>query len=153
MIDSNSGDYQVQVRMSASMAMLKLRAFVQDLGGTIVDGLVPRPGVIHARLRAGGKSAQPWAIPGSNSWSGANAGTNTKAAPSVLDLDMELRVQQADPKQPYALAIALTLRTARNAWAVPLREIKERHEKILRDLKAYLQATTTSPGDFIPRPY
>src|SRR5262245_17360938 len=149
MIDSNAGEYQVQVRMSASMAMLKLRAFVQDQGGETV--LVPRPGVIRVRVRSGGKSSQPWAIPGASSWSGGD--TATKGAPSVHDLDMELRVQQDDPKQPDALTIAVTLRTSRRAWAISRKEIKEQYEKILRDLKAYLQATTSSPGDFIPRPY
>ena len=151
MMDPSGGDYRVQVCMPASMAMFKLRAFVQDLGGKVDDGLAPRPGVIHARLPGGGKSAHPWAIRGSDSWSGADTGT--KAATSVHDLDMELRVQQADPKQPDSLTIALTLRTSRNAWAVSRREIKEQYDKIFRDLKAYLQATTTSPGDFIPRAY
>ncbi len=149
MIGPNNAGYHLQVRMLPSIAMVKLRAFVQDLGGKIVDGAVPRAGVIQARLRAGGKSAPPWAIPGSNSWSGVGAAT--KAAPSGLDLDLELRVQAPDPKQPDNLNIALSLRPTKNAWAVSRREINEQFEKILRDLKAYLQATTTSPGDFIPR--
>jgi hypothetical protein len=150
MIDPNAGDYEVQVRMSPSMAMLKLRAFVQDLGGKIVESAAPQAGVTHVRLRAGGKSAPPWAIPGSESWSGT--GTTAKAPPSGLDLDMELRVQQPDPKQPSNLTISVTLRAARNAWAVSRREIKEQYEKIIRDLKAYLLTITSSPGDFIPRP-
>ena len=149
MIDPNTAAYEVQVRMPESMAMLKLRAFVQDLGGKIVEGAVPQAGVVHVRLRAGRKST-PWAIPGADSWSGAGTGAN--AAPSGLDLDMELRVQRRDPKQPDNLAIALTLRAAKNAWAISRRELQEHYDKILRDLKAYLHAIISSPGDFIPRP-
>src|SRR5262249_899584 len=103
MIDPNAGDYEVQVRMSPSMAMLKLRAVVQDLGGRIVDSAVPQAGVTHVRLRAGGKSAPPWTIPGSWSGTGTGKGTDAKPAPSGLDLDMELRVQQPDATQPNNL--------------------------------------------------
>jgi hypothetical protein len=150
MIDPNAGDYEIQVSMSPSMAMLKLRAFVQDLGGKIVDAPVPQPGVTHVRLRAGGKSAPAWDIPGSSSWSGT--GTAAKAPPSGLDIDMELRVQQPDLTQPNNLTIGLTLRAARNAWAISRREVKAQYDKVVRDLKAYLCAITASPGDFIPRP-
>src|SRR5262245_5374192 len=105
MIDSNDGDYQVQVRMPTSMCMLKLRAFVQDLGGKIVDGAAPQPGVVYVRLRAGGKSAPAWTVPGSESWSGIKTGSNSgaKTAPSGLDLDLELRVTRPDIKQPENL--------------------------------------------------
>jgi len=150
MIDPNAGDYELQVCMSPSMAMLKLRAFVQDLGGKIVDAPVAQPGVTHVRLRSGGKSAPPWTIPGAESWSGT--GTAAKAPPSGLDLDMELRVQQPNPSQPNNITIGVTLRAARNAWAVSRREIKEKYEKVVRDLRAYLCAITSSPGDFIPQP-
>jgi hypothetical protein len=155
MIDPNSGDYQVQVRMPTSMCMLKLRAFVQDLGGKIVDTGAAQPGGVHFRLRAGGKSAPAWSVPGSDSWSGVGAGSTggAKTAPSGLDLDMELRVTRPDLKQPENLTISLHLRAAHNAWAVSRRELKEHYEKIVRELKAYLQATTTSPGDFVPGSY
>src|SRR5262249_14250592 len=135
---------QLQVRMLPSIAMLKLRAFVQDLGGKIADGPLSQPSVLRVHLRAGAKSAPALAIKGSDSWSGT--GTSPKAGPSGLDLDMELRIQHPDPKQPDNLTITLTLRPAKNAWAVSRREVDEQCDKILRDLKAYLQATTTSPG-------
>jgi hypothetical protein len=155
MIDLNAGDYQVQVRMPTSMCMLKLHAFVQDLGGKIVDGAAPQAGGVHFRLRAGGKSAPAWSIPGSDSWSGVGTGSSSgaKTGPSGLDLDMELRVTHPDLKQPENLTISLHLRAANNAWAISRKDLKDHYEKILRDLKAYLQATTTSPGDFIPSPY
>ena len=146
---------EVQVRMPASICMVKLRAFVQDLGGKIVDGVPPQEGVMHVRLRAGGKSAPAWTIPGSESWSGLGTGSSSgaKAAPSGLDVEMELRVQRPDPKQPDNLTISLDLRAANKAWAVSRKEIQEHYDKILRDLKGSLQATTTSPGDFIPSVY
>src|SRR5262249_55614253 len=132
------------------------RAFVQDLGGKIVDSAVPQAGVTHVRLRAGGKSAPPWTIPGS--WSGTGSGKSTdakadaKAAPAGLGLDMELPGPQPDHKQPNNLTIGLALKAARNAWAMSRREIKEQYDKVVRDLRAYLCAITTIPGDFIPQP-
>ena len=141
-----------QVRMPVSLCMLKLRAFAQDLGGKVADGAAPQ-GVMHVRLRVGGKSTPAWTIPGSESWSGLGTGSSSgaKAAPSGLDVEMELRVQRPDPKQPDNLTISLNLRAANKAWAVSRKEIQEHYEKVLRDLKGYLQSTTTSPGDFIPR--
>jgi hypothetical protein len=151
MIDPNGGDYQLQVRMPTSMCMFKLRAFVQDLGGKIVEGAAPSGGVVF-RLRAGGKSAPAWSIPGSDSWSGVSSGSKdgNKTAPSGLDLDMELRVTRTDANQPDNLTISLHLRAAKHAWAISRKEIKEHYEKIRCDLKAYLHATTSSPGDFAP---
>src|SRR5262249_39630275 len=105
-------------------------------------------GVIKVRIPAGGKPAQPWAIAGASSWSGAEA---TKAPASGFDLDMELRVEQSDPKQPDNLTIGLNLRPGKGAWSVSRKEISEQYEKIVRELKAYLQATISSPGDFIPK--
>jgi hypothetical protein len=146
---------EVQVRMPASICMVKLRAFVQDLGGKIVDGMARQEGAMHVRLRAGGKSTPAWTVPGSESWSGLGTGSSggAKAAPSGLDVEMELRVQRADPKQPDNLTISLNLRAARNASTLSRREIQERFDKILRDLKGYLQCSTTAPGDFIPSDY
>ena len=141
----------VQVRMPASICMVKLHAFVQDLGGKIVDEAAPQKGVMHVRLRAGGKSAPAWTIPGSESWSGlgTGSGNGAKAAPSGVDLEMVLRVHRADPKQPDNLTISLNLRPAKVS---PLshRELQEHYDKIVRDLKGYLQSIATSPGDFIP---
>ena len=144
MFGLNLGDYQVQVRMPASFVMLKLRAFVMDQGGTIVEDLAPREGVLHARLRPGGKSV-PWASPGTDSWSGVDAGT--KAAPSGLELDVELRVQ-ADPKQPDNHTIALKLRIVRNTGAASPKQIREQFEKLIDDLKAYLHVNATCVGDY-----
>jgi hypothetical protein len=151
MIDPNAGDYQVQVRMPTSMCMFKLRAFVQGLGGKMSDGAAPGS-VVRVRFRASGKSAPAWSIPGSNSWSGVDTSSKSgdKTAPSGLDLDMELRVTRPDPKQPENLTISLHLRAVSNSRVVSRRELKEHYEQIFRDLKAYLQSTTTSPGDFIP---
>jgi len=148
MISPNVGDYEVQVRMPESMAMFKLRAFAQDLSGKIVQEAAPQ-GVVHVRLRVGGKSAPAWAIPGS--WSGTGTGAHT--GQSGLELDMDLRVHRPDPKQPNNLTIALRLRATKGSWAISHKELMEHYDKLHRDLKAYLQATTTSPGDFIPSPY
>lgn len=149
MISSNVGNYEVQVRMPESMAMFKLRAFAQDLGGKIVQEAAPQ-GVVHVRIRVGGQSAPAWAIPGSgDSWSG----TGAKTGQSGVELDMDLRVHCPDPKQPNNLTITLRLRSTKGSFAISHKQLIEHYDKVHRDLKAYLQALTTSPGDFIPSPY
>jgi hypothetical protein len=146
---------ELKVRMLASICMLKLRGFAQDLGGKIVDGPGPQDSVVHVRLRVGGKSAPAWNIPGSESYSGLNTASSSgaKATPFGFDVEMEMRVQRPDPKQPDNLTISLNLRAANNAWAVSRTLIQEHFDKILRDLKGYLQSAITSPGDYIPTNY
>src|SRR5262249_6921543 len=90
LLDPNGGIYELQVRMRESMAMLKLRGFVQDIGGRIVesDG-PPQAGVIRVRLVTGAQRAMAWAGTGARSSSDAVA--NQKPATQAILIDMELR--------------------------------------------------------------
>jgi serine/threonine protein kinase len=137
-VDPNAAVYELRVQMPQSMAMLKLRGFVQDLGGKLMEGnAAPSTGVVRVRL---GDGEPP------PSWSGASSPTPQRpesngklAAPGTM-IDMELRIQRADAKDPNKLTITLSLR-AKNNWSVSRREMKARYDKIHGALKAYLQAT------------
>jgi tRNA A-37 threonylcarbamoyl transferase component Bud32 len=137
-LDPNAAAYELHVCIPESLAMLKLRGFVQDLGGRLVDpDAAPSPGVIRVRLAAGGQPASFSSPTGLASSSSADR--NVKAASQGQVIDMELRIQRADPNQPNHLTIILTLR-AKNTWSVSRKELKGRYDKIHGDLKAYLQA-------------
>ncbi|MCI0684888.1 MAG: serine/threonine protein kinase [Gemmataceae bacterium] len=141
LVDPNAVVYKLEVCMSESIAMLKLRGFVHDLGGRLGDG---EPGVIRvqldtARLDRGGPAAPTPASTGLRSWFGGDRAV--KVAPAVsVDISMEMRIERTDPKQPNRLTITVTLR-ARNNLSLSRRDLKDRYDRIHRELRAYLQAT------------
>jgi serine/threonine protein kinase len=98
-LDPNAVSYELHVRIPETMAMLKLRGFVQDLGGQLVEG-DSGPGVIRVRLVGNGQGSEPWAK-GVSSFSGSGG----------------------------------------RSASLSRKDLKERYDKIYRDLKAYLQAT------------
>ena len=138
LVDPNAAVYTLEVCMPESMAMLKLRGFVHDLGGQLVEGEV---GVIRvrlddARLSNAGQAAEPSSGTGRRSWFERDSAV--KPAPPGNIIGMELRIERTDPKQPNQLTISVTLR-ARNLLTLSRRDLKERYDKIHRELKAYLQ--------------
>jgi eukaryotic-like serine/threonine-protein kinase len=136
-LDPNAGTYELQLRMPESMAMLKLRGFVQDIGGRLVetDGH-SQPGVIRVRLVAGTQRTMAWAAAGASALSGPDTNNQKPAAPGPV-IEMELRIQRPDPKQPNQLTVTLR---SKNTWSASRRELKGHYDKIHSDLKAYMQA-------------
>ena len=123
--DHHAVESRFETRMPESMAILKLKGFVQDLGGEVVDSV---PGLIRVRLverRAEKKSA--WF-----SW-GPERRVTMQVAPSSTEI--ELHMTRGDPTQPGRLTITLVLRSA-NGVVTP--EWKARCQKISRDFQAYL---------------
>jgi serine/threonine-protein kinase len=106
-----------------SMAMLKLKGFIHDLGGEIVESV---PGRIRVRLGGEQKKAS-----GVLSWFGGGRST-TQASPAI---NMELAMTKPDPSQPSRLTITLKLTSPSGAFGA---EARSRCEKIGRDLQAYL---------------
>ncbi len=133
LIDPSAAVYKLGVRMPESMAMLKLRGFVQDLGGQLLEG---EAGVVRVRLTDAVAAAQPW----SGTWTSTSSAPdrNVKSGQGNV-FDVVLRIERADPKQPNQLTITLTMRP--RVLGASRRELKARYDKIHRELKAYLQAT------------
>lgn len=111
--------------MPESMAMLKLKGFIHDLGGEVVESV---PGLIRVRLPepVGDKKA------GVFSWMDRKAAT-VQVAPSSTDIELHMR--RLDPSQPGRLTVTLILRSA-NGVITP--EWKRRCNQIGRDLQAYM---------------
>jgi serine/threonine-protein kinase len=115
---------RVTATMPESMAMLKLKGFVADLGGEIVDSV---PGLIRVRLGAPARAAGS----GFLGWFGGG-----RAAPVVdTRINMELHMEKPDPSQPNRLMITLRLTTPTGAFNA---EGRTKCERISRDLQAYL---------------
>jgi serine/threonine-protein kinase len=113
---------QVTATMPESMAMLKLKGFICDLGGEIIESV---PGLIRVRLgQAGQKSS------GLLSWLGGR----TRAQSNGV-IDMELLLEKPDPSQPSCLSITLKLTSPTGAFNP---DGRSKCERISRDFQAYL---------------
>jgi serine/threonine-protein kinase len=113
----------VTATMPESMAMLKLKGFIYDLGGQIIESV---PGLIRVRLGAQPKPAGDL---------GGRFGEKA-AAPAVRStINMVLLMEKPDPSQPSHLSITLKLIPPTRGFSP---EERGRCERISRDLQAYL---------------
>src|SRR5262249_3606801 len=88
---------RVEAWMAGAVAAYKVRGFVRDVGGEVVESL---PGVIRVRL--GGKGSVYWVPSGPLSWLGLGR------SPII---DMELRLERSHPDQQSLLRIAVLMRS------------------------------------------
>jgi serine/threonine-protein kinase len=121
--DRNAFVRNLSATMPESMAMLKLKGFIHDLGGEIVESV---PGLIRVRVLTPEKQRSPGGLRG---WFG---GRTTAAGPSI---NMELAMEKPDPSQPSRLTITLRLTSSTGAFSA---DGRSRCEQIGRDLQAYL---------------
>ncbi len=122
-VERNTFQQSVEATMPEAMAMLKLKGFIFDLHGEIIESL---PGKI--RVRVPDPHPEPPRKTGLFGWG--------KAAPVVQNCaELELHVERKDPSQPGKLTITLVLRPQNGQ---PPAGWKERCRLIGRDFHAYL---------------
>ena len=120
-VDRNAVRHAIEATMPESMAMIKLKGFVNDLGCELVESV---PGLIKVRLpeRREKKSLFGWM-------------SGRSVAEAVRATGIELHMERRDPGQSSKLTITLVMRPeggpATPAW-------KDQCDLIARDLRAYL---------------
>ena len=123
---ANAVEHRVEANMPESMAMVKLKGFIHDLGGEVVESV---PGLIRVRLPGAAADKKPTVF----DWAERKHRTAVEAAPSATDI--ELHMKRLDPTRPGRLTVTLILRSE-NGAVTP--EWKSRCTQIGRDLQAYL---------------
>ncbi len=122
--DRNAVRESFEARMPESMAMVKLKGFIYDLGGEVIESV---PGMIRVRIE-GPAEKKPGGLFG---WgSGRKAGLQTASS-----TDLELHMERKAPAQSNELTITLVMRPG-GGMMTP--EWRDRCNRIGRDLKAYL---------------
>ena len=127
--------HHLEAWMPEKIAAYKLKGFIHDVGGELVESV---PGRIHVRL--GGKGCVytsrarglSWLLPGRKSH----------------DIDMELRLQRADPNKENQLRITVVFRSLTGELGADL-NWRGLCTQIFCDLRAYLMGQTngTAPGE------
>jgi serine/threonine-protein kinase len=115
--------------MPESIAVVKLRGFVGDLGGEVTDS---EPGLIRVVLPAPGQpeTPKPSGILG-------RLGLGRKPAPPPLLANMELHLENK-PGARNHLLISVVIRPEKEDQPMKPKQWQEWTERIVRDLRAYL---------------
>ena len=123
--ESGALPFHMEAWMPEVIAIRKLRGFVHDCGGVVVESL---PGLIRVRL---GKARTPGAM----SWLGFG---NRAGGP----IDCELHMHSADPRQENRLTIHVLFR-ASHAGLLADETWRRRCELIFVELRAYLMGNAS----------
>jgi serine/threonine-protein kinase len=116
----------VEAIMPEAMAMIKLKGFIYDLGGQVVESV---PGLIKVRL------IEKPTEQATNRLLGWVRGKTTATMPKLESTELELHMERPDPAQSSRLTITLVMRPV-TGLATP--EWRNRCGQISRDLQAYL---------------
>ncbi len=122
--------HQIQAVMPEAMALVKIKGFLHDLGGNVLESV---PGLIKVRLPdpQAGEEKKASLL----SW----RGTGTKPVPLTRVIgptDVELHMERLDSAQPARLTVTLLMRPAAGGLVTPA--WRSRCDQIGRDLQAYL---------------
>ena len=113
--------FHLEAWMPERIAIVKLRGFVHDAGGEVVESV---PGLIRVRL--GGKNAPSG---GPLAWLGLRRSANV--------IDVELHLHHANPAQPNLLTIHVLFRPSHPSLLAD-RTWRNRCEQIFVELRSYL---------------
>jgi serine/threonine-protein kinase len=126
--DRNAFRHSLEAVMPEAMALIKIKGFIHDLGGTVVDSV---PGLIKVRLPDPQPPAEKKA-----SLFGRGGGKPVSAMEVIGATDMELHMKREDPAQSNRLTVTLLMRRAGRGLVTPA--WRARCNQIGRDLQAYL---------------
>jgi serine/threonine-protein kinase len=118
----------VEATMPEAMAMIKLRGFIYDLGGEVVESV---PGMIKVRLVERGAAKKS----GLFAWVSGDTGRKATVLGAPTSTDIELHMERRDPTQASKLTITLVMRPG---GGMATTEWRNRCTQISRDLQAYL---------------
>jgi len=120
--------HEFEAWMPVKIASYKLRGFVHDAGGEVIESV---PGRIRVRL--GGKGSA-YAGAGLVSWFGIGRKSSL--------IDLELQLQKGDPGRDSLLHITVVLRPAETTSASP--DWRDRCAQIFCDLRGYLMGQSNA---------
>lgn len=121
--ERNCVQHTLEATMPEVMALYKLKGFVADLGGEVLDSV---PGMIKVQLDDPAEKKG-----GLLGWMAGKS----SALQTARGTEIELRMERRDPAQPSRLTITLILRPRGGTITT---EWKARCTTITRDLQAYL---------------
>jgi serine/threonine-protein kinase len=125
--DPHAVTHHLEAWMPEQIATYKLRGFVQDAGGEVIESV---PGLIRVRLGGKGTTYEDRSN-GSLRWLGLGRRSGL--------IDMELRLERADPERDSLLNILIVLRPANKETAANP-EWRTRCTQIFCDLRGYVMA-------------
>jgi eukaryotic-like serine/threonine-protein kinase len=125
---------KLEAWMPEPIAVVKLRGFIEDEGGRLVESV---PGRI--RMRLGEPPPEPPKPPGVLSWLARRGQPPPPAEPPVAPVELDLYMTKKGTQPPTKLEITVVARALSGPLPIDPRWHK-RFQKLLTDLRAYLMA-------------
>jgi len=137
--------YHLEAWMPESVAAVKLRGFLDSVGGEVVESV---PGLVRVQL--GWRIIAPRQAPAQGRWSWVAFRRATAPAAQIEYAHMDVSLDRPAPKESSQLLLTVTLRPADSS---PLQETTEWRtwcDKLQRNLTAYLMAQVRSAQKPLP---
>ncbi len=128
-IDADAMVYQIDAWLPQRIAIMKIRGFVHDAGGELIES---QPGLIHVRLGT--------RTPIAARQSPALLGYSDPTPPRTSPIDMELRLQQLHPEQDNNLRVTIQFHPP-NLASFQDFHWRNRCDRIFCDVRAYLMGS------------
>jgi serine/threonine-protein kinase len=128
--DRHAVQHRMEARMPEALAMLKLKGFIHDLGGEVIESI---PGMIRVRLPDPNDEEKKPKTRGLLSFLKKRSRQLKTLGATMTDLEM--RMERPNPTEVNRLAITLTMRSTNGIITA---EWRNRCQKIGWDLQAYL---------------
>jgi serine/threonine protein kinase len=127
--------YQLEAWMPQQIAAVKLRGFLDEAGGEVIDSV---PGRIRVRFWRRKKTAAPVSNRGRWPWSGLLG--RSEPAPELEETQMDVSMARPAPYDPGRLLLTVQLRPAEILPLQAAAEWRDWCDLLHRNLKAYLMA-------------
>jgi serine/threonine-protein kinase len=131
-IDANTIVHQLEAFMPEKIAVVKLRGFVEDIGGEAIESM---PGLIRVRLE---DRREPAAASGNSMLSWFGLKRKGAAAPAPRVTLMELHMQKKEAERQNLLQLTILLRPGRGRQQALDPEWRAYCDTVFRELRAYL---------------
>jgi serine/threonine-protein kinase len=120
--------------MPDALALIKLKGFIHDMGGEVVESL---PGLIRVRVPWRQASKVPVKKGGSGlfAWAKQAMGGNNAVQAPLSTMEIDIQMERLDPTQPGQLTLSVSMRSSDGMMSL---EGREQCQKLNRDLQAYL---------------
>jgi serine/threonine-protein kinase len=137
--DANTMVYHLEAWMPQSVAAVKLRGFLDSVGGEVVESV---PGLVRVQL--GWRLTAPRQTAARGRWPWAGFRRATEPAAQIEYAHMDVSLDQPAPKQSSQLLLTVRLRPADSDTLKDTPEWRTWCDKLLRNLTAYLMAQVRS---------
>lgn len=135
--DQHSVTYHLQAWMPESIAVIKLKGFLDDVGGDVIES---QPGLVRVALAVATEKKRKKDVARPSWWAWLGLGKKAPPEPPPEQVSLDIYMEKSDPSQPNMLSITVMLRPEEKSRLVEKGRWKTFCDKICDGLCQHLIA-------------